>query len=414
MKLLNKYSRVHIITACIVLLISSIAYYFIIRTILIKQIDKDLKVEEQEIVDFIKANAALPHASDYKHQQIRFEVLKEYRPFRETSNTIEFDVKEKDSEPYRRLSFPVQVKGVSYKASVYKSQVETEDLLRLIMITTAIIFIVLSTLMFLINRLVLGKLWQPFFNTLSELKNFDLNKKQHLQLSSSSIEEFEELNRSVLQMTEKVSSEYETLKTFTDNASHEMQTPLAIIRSKLDLLIQSSSENQVDQLQAIYDATGRLTKLNQTLLLLTKIDNKQYQKPELINLKTLLENKFSQFDELIKGKNITLTSDVKEISVTINRDLIEILLNNLLNNAVRHNFDGGTIHCHLTSRNLSITNTGPLITFDKASIFNRFQKSNHSDGSGLGLAVVKQICDVSGLSIDYHYNNNKHTFTLMF
>jgi signal transduction histidine kinase len=412
MKLLSKYSRVHVITACTILLISSFAYYFIIRTILLTQIDKDLKVEEQEILDYVAANHALPHASDYKHQQIRFRKIKDSVAFRETINTIEYDAKLNEYEPYRRLSFPIKITNETYEASVYKSQVETEDLLQLIMLITAVLFIVLLSLIFVINRFVLGKLWQPFFITLSELKKFDLHNKQSLMLPESSIEEFEELNRSVTHMTDNVSKEFEILKAFTDNASHEMQTPLAIIRSKLDLLIQSAYETQVEQLQAIYDATGRLTKLNQTLLLLAKIDNNQYDKPEFVNLKALVEIKFQQFDELIKGKGIVPKYDLHDVSLSINKDLIDILLNNLLSNAIRHNYEGGSIECILTSSMLSITNTGPALTFDRTNIFDRFKKGSHSDGSGLGLAVVKQICDVNNLKVKYQYLNKKHIFQI--
>lgn len=414
MKLLSKYTRVHIITACTILLISSVAYYFIIQSILLKQIDKDLRVEEQEILDFVQANGSLPHASDYKHQQIRFKKINMAGGFRETVNTMEYDAKSKEYEPYRRLSFPVKANNDTYVASVYKSRVETEDLLQLIMLITAVSFIVLLTLIFLINRFVLAKLWQPFFNTLSELKRFDLNNKQPLFLPKSTIEEFEELNRSVTQMTDNVSKEFEILKTFTDNASHEMQTPLAIIRSKLDLLIQTSYEEQVEQLQAIYDATGRLTKLNQTLLLLAKIDNNQYHKPEVVSLKGLVENRLQQFDELIKGKDIALRYDLKDISISINKDLAEVLLNNLLSNAIKHNYVGGSIDCLLTPGNFTIANSGPALTFDNANIFDRFQKGNHSEGSGLGLAVVKQICDANQLTVTYNYINNQHTFIICF
>jgi signal transduction histidine kinase len=414
MKLLSKYSRVHIITTCAILLISSFAYYFIIRTILLKQIDKDLKVEEQEIIDYVIANNALPHASDYKHQQIRFQKIKNAGAFRETVNTMEYDVKANEYEPYRRLSFPIKVNNESYKASVYKSQVETEDLLQLIMLTSAVLFILLLSLIFIINRFILGKLWQPFFNTLHELKRFDLQNKQPLMFPKSSIEEFEELNKSVTQMTDKVSKEYEILKTFTDNASHEMQTPLAIIRSKLDLLIQTSYETQTEQLQAIYDATGRLTKLNQTLLLLAKIDNNQYQNPEVVNLKPLIENKFLQFEELIKGKHIVLKYTLQNVTISINKELVEILLNNLLSNAIKHNYEAGSIECRLTENNLLLTNKGPALSLDSANIFDRFKKGSHSDGSGLGLAVVKQICDASNLKVSYQYSNNEHAFQIDF
>jgi signal transduction histidine kinase len=412
MKLLSKYSRVHIITACTILLISSFAYYFIIRTILLKQIDKDLKVEEQEILDYVVANKILPHASDYKHQQIRFQKIKSSVAFRSTVNTMEYDAKLKEYEPYRRLSFPVRINNETYEASVYKSQVETEDLLQLIMLITAVLFIVLLSLIFIINRFVLGKLWQPFFNTLLQLKRFDLQSMQPLILTKSSIEEFEELNRSVTQMTDKVRKEFEILKTFTDNASHEMQTPLAIIRSKLDLLIQSSFETQVEQLQAIYNATGRLTKLNQTLLLLAKIDNNQYQKPEVVSLKTLLESKFQQFDELIKGKHLTLKYDLQEVCISINKDLVELLLNNLLSNAIKHNYQRGSIECILTAEKFLIANPGPALSFDSANIFDRFKKGSNSDGSGLGLAVVKQICDASNLPVSYFLLNDKHVFQI--
>ena len=414
MKLLSKYSRVHIITACTILLISSFAYYFIIRTILLKQIDKDLKVEEQEILDYVASNHKLPYASDYKHQQIRFRKIKNYGAFRKTVNTMEYDAKSNEDEPYRRLSFPVKINDETFEASVYKSQVETEDLLQLIMIITAVLFVVLLSLIFLINRFVLGKVWQPFFNTLSELKNFDLHSKQLLILPKSSIEEFEELNRSVTQMTENVSMEYEILKTFTDNASHEMQTPLAIITSKLDLLIQTSYETQVEQLQAIYDATGRLAKLNQTLLLLAKIDNNQYHKPEVLSLKPLIENKFQQFEELIKGKALTLKYNLQDVSISINKDLVEILSNNLLSNAIKHNYEGGLVECILTTDNFIIINSGPALTFDSANIFDRFKKGSHSDGTGLGLAVVKQICDASNLKISYNFIANEHTFRIGF
>lgn len=414
MKLLNKYSRVYIVTACTILLISSFCYYFIIHTILLKQIDKDLKVEEEEIIDYVIANNALPHASDYKHQQIRFQKIKNASGFRKTSNTMEYDSRSDEHIPYRRLSIPIKVNGEIYEASVYKSVVETEDLLQLIMLVTAVLFIVLLSLTFIINRFVLEKLWQPFFNTLSELKKFDLHNKKSLVLPHSSIKEFEELNQSVSQMTDNVIKEYEVLKTFTDNASHEMQTPLAVITSKLDLLIQTSFETQVEQLQAIYDATGRLTRLNQTLLLLAKIDNNQYHTPDIVRFKPFLQNKFQQFDELINGKSLALKYDLHDVSITINKDLAEILINNLLSNSIRHNYQGGFIECTLTEEEFSITNSGPTVTFDTTNIFDRFKKSSDSEGTGLGLAVVKQICDVSQFKISYRHLDDTHTFQIRF
>lgn len=412
MKLLTKYNRANIITAIIILLISSATYYFIIRTILIKQIDKDLKVEEQEINEFIKENNSLPNASAYKGQEIRFEPAKS--DVKREIVTAAANKGRDPDRPIRMLSFPVVVKGVLHKAIVIKSQVEAEDLVQLIVLVTAAIFLLLLIIISLINRFLLSKLWEPFYRTLHQLKEYDIKNSKTLQLPAVSVNEFNELNKSVSEMTKRVNHDFETLKTFTDNASHEMQTPLAIINSKLDILLQTSDEKQAEQLQTIYNATGRLTRLNQTLLLLTKINNEQYSDQSEVDLKALIVQKFQQFEELIKARNIQLHLDLKQVEMQINKELIDILFNNLLSNAVKHNYNGGNIHCHLTPEKITISNSGPPLTFDAKNIFNRFQKSDHSTGTGLGLAVVQQICESSNLGITYSNNSNEHIFTIIF
>lgn len=414
MKLLRRYNRANILTALIILLASSVAYYFIIRIILIQQLDKDLQVEEQEIHEYISDNNSLPNASEYKDQEIKFEPAGSNPVRRRFKSKWRYNTEKKEHEPVRTITFPVSVNGVVYKAIVIKSQVEAEDLLTLIVIVTAVILLLLLATIWLINRFLLNKLWQPFYHTLQQLKSFNLKSSHALQLAPSNIEEFKELNTSVVEMTERVSHEFITLKAFTDNASHEMQTPLAIINAKLDLLLQNSTEKQAEQLQAIYDATGRLTRLNQTLLLLTRIDNEQFKTHEQANLKKLIIKKFQQFEELIKGRNIKLTHQLEEACISINKELADILLNNLISNAIKHNYVDGYINCTLTSDKLMISNSGQSLTFSSEHIFNRFQKNDHSDGTGLGLAVVKQICESSGLTITYTNNNDEHTFTIFF
>ena len=408
MKLLTRYNRVNIITAIFVLLVCSLSYYLIIRHILLQQIDRDLRVEEQEIKDYIHENKSLPKESSYKGQLIRFEGTENGNVTRRLFSTLIYDSADKENESIRQLSFPVVSNGRFYKAIVIKSQAETEDLLQLIVLVTAGIFLLLLVIIAFINRFVLGKLWRPFYTTLKQLRSFNLNNTNTLQLPQSELDEFKELNSSITEMAERVSQEFETLKTFTDNASHEMQTPLAIINSKLDLLIQSSTENQVEQLQAIYDATNRLNKLNQTLLLLTKIDNQLYHHAGTIDLEKLLKNKFQQLEELVQAKDIQLDLQLEPAIVTMNNELADILVNNLLNNAIKHNYKGGMIRCRLSAEQLTISNTGQPLTFDSTNIFNRFQKSSHSDGTGLGLAVVKQICNTSNFSINYTFDGKEH------
>ncbi len=414
MTLLTRYNRANLITAIVILLACSVTYYFIIRSVLIKQLDKDLKVEEQEIYEYVRENNALPNATAYRGQQIKFELANLGDIKREIKSSTVLYKEHGEDHPVRVLSFPVKVNGVLHKAIVIKSQVEAEDLLAVIVLVTGVIIFLLLIILSLINRYMLGKLWQPFYNTLSQLRTFDVNNSKALQLPQTNLSEFNELNTSVSEMTKRIYEEFETLKAFTDNASHEMQTPLAIITSKLDILLQTSTEKQAEQLQAIYNATGRLTRLNQTLLLLTKINNDQYKSQNQVDLKELIEQKLLQFDELIKARNIELKTELEQVYININEELAEILMNNLLSNAIKHNYDGGFIHCLLTAKKLSISNSGPSLTFDKKDIFNRFQKSNHSTGTGLGLAVVQQICENSGLGIAYLDDHGEHTFTILF
>ncbi len=178
--------------------------------------------------------------------------------------------------------------------------------------------------------------------------------------------------------------------------------------------IQHSNESQTEQLQAIYDSVRRLNKLNQTLLLLTKIDNRLYNLSEEIDFKILLEQKLQQLEDLIQSREITVATHLENIRVHMNYDLAEILLNNLLNNAIKHNYKGGTFECILANDRLLITNTGVANSLNEADIFERFQKGAHSDGTGLGLAVVKQICVASNFSISYKYELTLHKIELCF
>jgi signal transduction histidine kinase len=401
------------LSAVFILLISSLSYYVIIRNILIQQIDNNLKVEEEEIMDYVGKNNSLPNESSYKGQEIRFKKTNSIvkRHFESTAVAVETT---QEKEPVRQLLFPITVSGELYTAIVRKSQEEAEDLIRLIFFVTAVIFILLLLIIAFVNRFILLKLWQPFYNTLQQLTSFNVNDTHSMHLVGSKVDEFNELNTSVIKMADRVTNEFNSLKSFTENASHEMQTPLAVINSKLDLLIQHSNESQAEQLQAIYDSVSRLNKLNRTLLLLTKIDNRLYPMAEEITIKKLLEQKLQQLEDLIQSREITVTTHLENVSLHMNYDLADILLNNLLNNAIKHNIKGGTIECTLSNDHLFITNTGLANSFDDADIFERFQKGAHSDGTGLGLAVVKQICVASNFSISYKYEFNLHHIQLYF
>ena len=418
MKLLAKYNRVNIITTIIVLLVSAVCYYFLIRSVLITQLQKDLKVEELEIKDFIKENNSLPDPTNYKDEQEEFIPSDEQNIERRFNSVDIFNKEHKEDITYRQLQFPVSVANKQYKILVRKSQEETDDLIKLIvMITLGILLILLITL-FLINRLFLNNLWKPFNTTLQQVKQFNLSGKEKLHLEKSDISEFTELNHAVTIMTNRVSQDYDEIKNFTENASHEIQTPLAIIKSKLELLSQSENlkEEQMNTIQSVYEATNRLSKLNQSLILLTKIDNQQFKESEEVNISILINKHITNYEELTAAKFINIKKNIDDnVKLNMNEALADILISNLITNAIKHNIDNGIIEISLTNNHFSISNTGIPLQSDPSELFERFKKDTVSSESlGLGLSIVKKICDRYGYEINYHYSDLLHTTSINF
>jgi signal transduction histidine kinase len=409
MNLFTRYSRVNFLASTLAFVLGSVAYYFIIRYVLIHQLDDTLKIEEAEILDLVKTRDRLPPPANYRDQQILFipSVLPVKRVF---VNTDWIEPGHHERESFRKLIFSVVAGGQRYTVSVGKSEEETEHLLLWILLITGGVILLLLGILFLANRLLLRRLWQPFYNTLDGIREFQLSSRKPLPAADTRVDEFRNLNTVVGQMTGKIMKDYEMLKNFADNASHEMQTPLAIINSKLDLMIQDQGleERHLRQLQAMYDAVGRLSKLNQSLLLLTKIENNQFVHTDQVALAPLIEEKLLQLEDLIRAVHLSVHTDLDRTSARMNAYLADILLNNLLVNAIRHNQDGGSISIRLQADKLWIGNTGAALQFDPATIFDRFIRGGQSGGTGLGLAIVRQICENCGFSSAYSYENGIH------
>lgn len=418
MKLLAKYNRVNIPITIITLFISSIAFYFILHYVLVYQLDKDLMIEQQEILHFVKENNSLPEASDYRDQQILFHETK-LNTFETKFSTAESYIKSEDeAESFRKLEFFVTANGENYIAEVIKSQQETEDIVQLILIITLSVIVFLLLVLFLVNRFILGKIWKPFYNTLAQLKQFNLSSKNRIVFQKTGIDEFTELNKTALLLIEKVTMDYESLKNFTENASHEIQTPLSIIKTKLELLSQSESldDAQVQAIKAINTATSRLAKLNQSLLLLTKIENRQFMETEAVNISMIISQYLENFEELAEAKNIRIQRNMKdEVIINMNESLAGILISNIISNAIKHNLDNGTIEIKLSENELIVSNTGITPLKKTTQLFERFQKDSASgDSLGLGLAIVKKICEMSGFLVSYNYVNNLHSIEVRF
>jgi len=417
MKLLAKYNRVNILATTIVFMIGGVCYYLILHLVLIKQLDKDLRIEEQEINDYIRVHSSLPDPADYKDQQVYFR--KVAGETKRKLRSVNFLVADDEGEyiAMRQLVFPVNISGVAYEVSVYKSQQETEDLIKLIVFITLALVLLLLMVLFVINRFVLNKLWLPFNNTLAQLGQFKLQSKKPLQLNETNINEFNELNKAVTDMSSQASKDYESLKSFTENASHEIQTPLAVINSKLELLMQSENftEQQMNGVETIQDEIRRLSRLNQSLLLLTKIDNRQFGEAEPVDLAKIIIKQLNNYEELIAAKQITLTQNISDIQpVLMNETLAAVLITNLLTNAIKHNINKGSITVSLQQNQFSVSNTGNALNCSPGELFERFKKNTHQTESlGLGLSIVKKICEQYNFKISYSYKDGLHTVIVL-
>ncbi len=414
MKLFAQYNRVNILATILALLVGSIGYYFTMRYVLIDQLDDTIRVEEAEILDVIRNRGQLPPASDYHDQQTSYEPAT--TPIkRHFINTTRL-VRHHREEPFRQLIFTTMAGNQLYAVTIGVSEEDTEKLLGLIMTITAGMILLLLGTLFLANRLMLRRLWKPFYQTLTGMREFNLSSRQPLPIRESSTDEFRILDEAARQMTRQILKDYEMLKGFTDDASHEMQTPLAIINSRLDLLIQDHelSEKHHRPIQAMYDAIGRLRLLNQSLLLLTKIENHQFAHSDTIDMVPLIEEKLAQLEDPLRDRHLVVHKDLDRLHLPINGFLADILLNNLLTNAIRHNQDGGELSIRLRENSLRIANSGPALSFDPTTMFDRFVKGSHSGGTGLGLAIVRQICDNYAFRLSYGYIDHYHTIDIQF
>ena len=417
MKLFERYNQINITATILTFIIGSVAFYFVLQYVLVRQLDETLKGEQQEVVDYIKLHNQLPEIQNTKHQWINVRLITQPIQIPKAISIPHYNKEEDEVEYIRQLKFTVFASNKLFEVSVNKSETETEDLLKLIILVTVGMIGFILLLNNIINRKLVTSLWQPFYTTIGRIKDYNMSIHQPLELKNEAIEEIDLLNDSLNKMTKRIYQDYSALRSFTENASHEMQTPLAIIQSKVETLLQDTeaTEKTVDQLLTIEDATQKLAKLHQSLLLLTKLENRQYSQTENVDMKEIIETKFGERKELLAVKQIKYHLQCEPVNLYFHKHLAEILISNLLNNAIKYTPENGEIEIQLTMKSLSIKNTAIKNELDSQKVFRRFYKADQTvDGTGLGLAIIKEICTLAGYRITYHYNENKHDFTILF
>ena len=415
MNLFTRYFRVNLLATVLIFILASIAFYFLLWYVSIRQMDEDLKIEQREIETYVEKYRHPPEPIRVKDQNISFgisDIKKNYRKF----STIPSPNPD-EQESFREISFTLPVNNEWLLFKVSKSLEGTEHLNRSIIIISLITIIAILLVSLLINRWQLRRLWKPFYRTLSDVEKFRLGKKAVPDFEDSSINEFNFLNTTINQFIRDADREYFLLKEFTENASHELQTPLAIVRSTLDVMIQDEklSESQSNSLQSAYAAIQKMSRLNQSLLLLSKIENRQYSNVNSFDFKILVQEKMSDWQELWQGRELHISSSLESTTVSMNEQLAEIMLSNLFSNAARHTAGSGEVRIILTAGVFEISNTASGDPLDQEKLFKRFSRVGQAtDHHGLGLSIVKQITEASGMSITYRFSDGIHVFSVYF
>jgi signal transduction histidine kinase len=309
------------------------------------------------------------------------------------------------------------IDGRFYRVSTYSFIPSFGQLLPGVVASFKWILLLLLVLVVLSGRLISRLILAPFGRTLKVIQSFDLKQQQPMQLPDTRTDEFRELNLFLEKMTDKAREDYQSLKEFTENASHELQTPTAILRGKLELLMESDlRDEQAVLIAEMHNALEKLSRIHSSLTLLTKLDNYEYQSREPVCFSVCTREALASFDELIQMKALALKARIDEdIYLPIQASLAELLLNNLLSNAIRHNDPGGMIRVSLDSVGLIISNTGKAPGVPTSELFARFSKGDPaSDSIGIGLAIVRQICDLNKFGIVYEYEGGYHILAISF
>jgi signal transduction histidine kinase len=418
MKLFAKYNRINIVTSILIFLSGCIAFYFVLDYVLVEQLDEALETEQAEVVKFVEKHNSLPEIINTNDQQVYFATISTPLLHRVYTSQKMLNQLENETEWMRKLVFGITVNAKNYEVTILKSQEQNEGLLKLVvMIAAGMIAMTLLT-GYITNRVVLKRLWQPFYHSIKQISSYDLQKQQLLELPVTNVDEFTLLNKSLNEMASKVEADYHTLKEFTGNAAHEMQTPLAVIAANTESLMQDETvlKNHHTAIITIENAAKRLSRLNQSLLLLAKIENRRFELNEEVEWMSLINQRLHTLDDMIAAQQLQVSVNAVPYSTIFHQHLADMLVTNLLGNAIRYNVKGGSIVINLDERSLTVSNTSLLPALNGSKIFNRFYRHPETitEGSGLGLSIVRQICNEAGYALNYEYSNNLHIFSILF
>ncbi|MBO5795773.1 MAG: HAMP domain-containing histidine kinase [Bacteroides sp.] len=419
MKLFNRV-LIHLLSGIFIILLGwAVFFYLGIMSEVNDEVDDSLEDYSELIITRSLAGKELPaHDSGSNNQYFLREVDESYVRSHQAISYRDsmIYIKEKnETEPARILTTIFKDKeNRHYELSVFTPTIEKRDLQEAIFHLLIALFATLLIAILVINIWVFRRSMKPFYQLLNWLDKYRLGQENEPLDISTDTSEFRKLNETVKRYATHSEEIYRQQKLFIGNASHEIQTPLAVCQNRIEMLMEdeSLSEEQLSELAKTYQTLEYVSKLNKSLLLLSKIDNSQFIDSANVCINELVHRYMDDYQEVYDYKEIQITLNEKEnFHLQINETLASMLITNLLKNAYVHNNEHGTIQIEIGKDYITFSNSGDLQPLDEKRIFERFYQGKKKEGTtGLGLAIVAAICRQCSLAVSYRFVNNRHEF----
>lgn len=409
MKFLKRINRNYVWLYTSILLVFSLAGFVVLKYIMLEETKESFFDQENLIIKQVKETGETPNIFPIVEVKKVSRLSMEGPLFKEVFVEDETDG---ELEPFMEYSNQVAINDEVYFIRLRQSMVENDDLMILIAWTFFILLISTLGISYLITRRLNKIVWADFEENLQIIESFSFHRNENLQLTKTTTEEFERLNSVIGSLTQKLRADYLAQKEFTENASHEIQTPLSVILLNLEEILQQEINKEIfKRVVTTIDAVKRLSSLHQSLILLAKIENQQFIPEKVLSINSLVKQKTEEFASLFECRNVSVDIEEEGIfEMNMHEQVADILIANLLSNGINHNIKGGSVKIHLKENEIRICNTGKPNALNNDTIFNRFTKGNEKS-YGLGLAIVKKICDTHHLKIQYT-QDEFHCFTI--
>ena len=417
MELSMRINRHFLWLSALAWVVSSLFFYFFISFVLMNQSKADLKQQAIGIEKIVSRNPDWGGVPPY------IRVIKNNNGINTKKNIFRKTLADSTNSsgpinrPVLQFQKSLELGGQSYILHISKS-IYAQNLTKWILsILFSIVTILIILLLNYLNKRFLIKTLKPLQESLEQVKQFSNQNPEKPKFAESKVTEFKSLNQEFDVMMDRIRQDYIDLKEFTESAAHELQTPLAIIRKKIESLLEDNNmtTDQSLKLVSIYEQVNRISILNANLLILTKIENGKVGDAVAVDAKEVLTELWEEHSALIESKKFTVQQDIHSCQLDCTKEVLFIALKNLLENAIKYTVEGGKIAVYLTQKSFILGNSGDSALANPQVLYGHAIKGQDwATATGLGLAIVKQIADIYNWKLNYRFEKNMHLFELVF